>query len=104
MNASTTEKDFENDVEMLMDRVGWRTIYNETEGLPHADNNACAQVDYDCKLALKVDSLIGFVQETQPEEWAKIEGLYGAHTRERFLKRLTDELERPGDPNSRAPW
>ena len=97
MNASTTEKDFENDVEMLMDRVGWRTIYNETEGLPHADNNACAQVDYDCKLALKVDSLIGFVQETQPEEWAKIEGLYGAHTRERFLKRLTDELEPHGE-------
>lgn len=97
MNASTTEKDFENDVEWLMDRVGWRTIYNETEGLPHADNNACAQAEYDRKLALKVDSLIGFVQETQPEEWAKIEGLYGAHTRERFLKRLTDELEPHGE-------
>lgn len=97
MNASTTEKDFENDVEWLMDQAGWRTIYNETEGLPHADNNACAQADYDRKLALKVDSLIGFVQETQPEEWAKIEGLYGAHARERFLKRLTDELEPHGE-------
>lgn len=97
MNASTTEKDFENDVEMLMDRVGWRTIYNETEGLPHADNNACAQADYDRKLALKVNPLIGFVRETQPEEWAKIEGLYGAHARERFLKRLTDELEPHGE-------
>lgn len=97
MNASTTEKDFENDVEWLMDQAGWRTIYNETEGLPHADNNACAQADYDRKLALKVDSLIGFVQETQSEEWAKIEGLYGAHARERFLKRLTDELEPHGE-------
>lgn len=97
MNASTTEKDFENDVEWLMDQAGWRTIYNETEGLPHADNNACAQADYDRKLALKVDSLIGFVLETQPEEWAKIEGLYGAHARERFLKRLTDELEPHGE-------
>lgn len=97
MNASTTEKDFENDVEWLMDQAGWRTIYNETEGLPHADNNACAQADYDRKLALKVDSLIGFVQETQPEEWAKIEGLYGAHARERFLKRLADELEPHGE-------
>lgn len=97
MNASTTEKDFEGDVEWLMDQAGWRTIYNETEGLPHADNNACAQADYDRKLALKVDSLIGFVQETQPEEWAKIEGLYGAHARERFLKRLTDELEPHGE-------
>lgn len=84
MNASTTEKDFENDVELFMDQVGWRTIYNETEGLPHADNNACAQRDYDRKRALKVDSLIGFVRETQPEEWAKIEGLYGAHAQDAF--------------------
>ena len=43
--------------------------------------------------ALKVDSLVGFIQETQPEEWAKIEGLYGSRTQERFLKRLADELE-----------
>ena len=68
---NTSECNFEDDVEMFMDMIGWRTIYNDTEGLPHADNNAKAQADYDRKLALKVDSLIDFVRETQPEEWAK---------------------------------
>ncbi len=75
----TTERDFEDDVEKMLGEVGW-TIH-------------VGQADYDRKLALKVDSLINFVKETQPEEWAKIEGLYGSHTQERFLKRLVDELE-----------
>ncbi|MDU6011470.1 MAG: type I restriction endonuclease [Slackia sp.] len=79
----TTEKNFENNVEAFMDAVGWHTFPTPVEG----------QADYDRKLALKVDSLVGFVKETQPEEWAKIEGLYGSQTRERFLKRVCDELE-----------
>ena len=79
----TTEKVFEDDVEALMRKAGWRTFASNSE----------AQGDYDRKLALKVDSLVGFVRETQPEEWAKIEGLYGSHTQERFLKRLASELE-----------
>ena len=83
----TAEKNYEDDVEAILGLAGWRTF----------DNNAAAQADYDRKLALKVDSLTDFVQETQPEEWAKIDGLYGSHTRERFLKRLCDELEPHGE-------
>ena len=92
----TAEKNYEDDVEAILGLAGWRTF----------DNNAAAQADYDRKLALKVDSLIDFVQGTQPEEWAKIDGLYGSHTRERFLKRLCDELEPHGERGgcSSAPW
>ena len=79
----TTEKNFEDNVEFFLREVGWNTLATPVE----------AQTDYDRKIALKIDSLVGFVKETQPEEWAKIEGLYGSHTQERFLKRLTDELE-----------
>lgn len=79
----TSEKNFEDDVETILGLGGWRTFAS----------NAEAQADYDRKAALKVDSLVEFVQKTQPEEWAKIEGLYGARTRERFVKRLVDELE-----------
>lgn len=79
----TTEKNFENNVETFMGTIGWHTFPTPAEG----------QADYDRKLALKVDSLVEFVKETQPEEWAKIEGLYGSQTRERFLKRVCDELE-----------
>lgn len=85
--TKTSEKNFEDDVEAILGRVGWRTFAS----------NADAQADYDRRLALKVDSLVEFVQETQPGEWAKIEGLYGPHTRERFVKRLVDELEPHGD-------
>jgi type I restriction enzyme R subunit len=70
-----------------MRKAGWRTFAS----------NAEAQADYDRKLALKVDSLVGFVKETQPQEWAKIEGLYGTHTQERFLKRLVSELVAEGN-------
>ncbi len=81
--GTTTERNFEDDVEHLMHEAGWITL----------ESNIAAQADYDRKLALKVDSLVGFVKQTQPKEWAKIEKQYGAHAKERFLKRVTDELE-----------
>ena len=86
-SAKTSEKVFEDDVEAMLGLAGWRTFAS----------NAEAQADYDRKLALKVESLVGFVRETQPEEWAKIEGLYGSHTQERFLKRLCDEMGPHGE-------
>lgn len=79
----TSEKNFEDDVEAILGLGDWHTFAS----------NAEAQADYDRKAALKVNSLVEFVQKTQPEEWTKIEGLYGARTRERFVKRLVDELE-----------
>lgn len=81
--SKTTEKNFENNVESMMHDAGWGVFENNTE----------AQADYDRKRALKTESVIGFVRETQPEEWAKIEKMYGAQAEERFLKRLCDELE-----------
>ena len=49
--SNTTEKNFENDVERMMDDAGWHTF----------PSNAKAQSDYDRELALKVESLVGFV-------------------------------------------
>lgn len=89
--SNTTERNFEDDVERFMHDARWRTSYGE--GMSRAENIAASQAGYDRKLALKVDSLIGFIRETQPQEWAKIERQYGALARDRFLKRLCDELE-----------
>ncbi|MGI6221483.1 MAG: type I restriction endonuclease subunit R, partial [Coriobacteriales bacterium] len=82
-SSKTSEYDFENDVESFLHASGWSIF----------PDNATAQADYDRKLVLKTGSLIGFVKETQPVEWAKIENLYGEQAEERFLKRLCDELE-----------
>lgn len=95
--SNTTERNFEDDVERIMDEVGWRTIYNQTEGEPQADNNACAQADYDRKRALKVDSLVGFVRETQPREWQKIERQYGPNAQAQFLQRVSKSLDPHGE-------
>lgn len=81
--SDTTEKNFENDVERMMHDAGWKIFSSNVE----------AQTDYDRSLAFKVDSLISFIKETQPEEWAKIESLYGTHAADKFCKRLVSELE-----------
>lgn len=93
--GGTGESDFEDDVEALLGKAGWRTFSKERreaelEGQPKW---AVAQKDYDRKLAIKTDSLISFIEETQPKEWAKIEGLYGAKAKEEFMKRLVSVLE-----------
>ena len=88
-----SEKKFEDYVEHTLGSTGWRTTVNGVRSFPAFKDNADAQKDYDRSLALKIDSLIGFVKETQPEEWTKIEGMYGMQTKERFLKRVCDVLE-----------
>lgn len=88
-----SEKKFEDYVERTLGSTGWRTTVNGVRSFPGFKDNADAQKDYDRTTALKVDSLIGFVTETQPKEWAKIEGMYGTQTKERFLKRVCDVLE-----------
>ena len=67
---TTSERDFEDDVELFLERTGWKTFRKQrvTGG-----GFAVGQLDYDRELALKVDSLVDFVKETQPAEWAKIE-------------------------------
>ena len=75
----TTERNFEDDVERFLNGCGWMS--------------ATAN-DYNRKLALKIDSLVGFIRDTQPEEWAKIESMYGEQGAvEQFYKRVNNVLE-----------
>ncbi len=87
---ATQEKDFEADVETFLEQAGWKTWRAERAA---GATFSSAQTDYDRKLALKTESLVGFVKETQPDEWAKIESLYGANTEREFLKRACDAME-----------
>lgn len=93
--GGTGERDFEDDIEALLGKAGWKTFVKERR---EAELNGeskwlVAQKDYDRKIAIKTDSLISFIKETQPKEWAKVEGLYGAKAKDEFMKRLVSVLE-----------
>jgi type I restriction enzyme R subunit len=52
--------------------------------------------DYNRLLCLIPEDAIAFVQATQPKEWNKLKNQYGLEARERFLQRLSKEIERRG--------
>lgn len=55
--------------------------------------------DYDALRALDTAQLVGFIQETQPKEWARVVALRGGSeqlAREQFLDRLVSELDAKG--------
>ena len=52
--------------------------------------------DYDRALCLLPGDVLDFVQATQPKVWQRLSQHHGAEVRERFLKRLSSEIERRG--------
>lgn len=93
--GGTSEGDFEDDVEAYLGKAGWKTFEVERVAAKVSDQSKwnVAQRDYDRKLAIKKDSLIGFVKETQSKEWEKVEGLYGDKAQDKLLERIETVLE-----------
>ena len=52
--------------------------------------------DYDRELCLLPNDVVDFILATQPKEWEKLSQHYGARVKERFLTRLSSEIERRG--------
>ncbi len=52
--------------------------------------------DYDISLALDSGMTIAFIQATQPKKWTQLNKHYGADVRDKFLKRLSQEVEKRG--------
>lgn len=52
--------------------------------------------DYDRNLALDLQLLADFIQETQPNEWVRLHEIYGDQALESFAKRLDQELSQIG--------
>lgn len=50
-------------------------------------------------IALYTEDLLGFVKETQDEQWQKFRVLSPSHPEQHFLERVTSPLEKT-DPNS----
>ena len=55
--------------------------------------------DYDRTLCLLPNDVLDFVLATQPKEWQRLSQHYGAQVKERFLKRVSSEIERRGALN-----
>ena len=55
--------------------------------------------NYNQELALYSEDLLGFVQETQPQQWQKFCALYPNNADEKFLERVTNQLSK-ADPNA----
>jgi len=54
---------------------------------------------YDRQLALYPEDLLGFVQETQDEQWQKFAALYPGNPEQQFLERVANQLNK-SDPNA----
>ncbi|MCA9328588.1 type I restriction endonuclease subunit R, partial [Candidatus Saccharibacteria bacterium] len=52
--------------------------------------------DYDRNLALDLQLLASFIQETQPDEWERLHEIYGDQALESFAKRIDQELSQIG--------
>jgi len=84
MSDQTKELIFQNDVIDQMVAHGWKL------GAP---------ANYDRERAIYPEDLLGFVQETQPEQWKKFGTLYPTETERKFLDRVTSQLDK-ADPHA----
>lgn len=89
--TSLTERDFEDDVEQMLGDAGWTTARATRL------TNAQMAAGYDRHLALDTRTLLGFIQETQPDEWRKVADHYGPRAETEFLRRLVKVLEPKGE-------
>jgi type I restriction enzyme, R subunit len=51
---------------------------------------------FDCERALFPDVVLGFIRETQPKEWAKLEALHGDKTSEQIISDLCKWMDANG--------
>ena len=77
----TSEKDFETTIISHLVESGYR------------ERTAS---DYDKSLCLDPELVIDFIRATQIKTWEKLKEQYGSHVKERFVKRLVNEIKAKG--------
>ena len=76
-----TERKFEDHIEYELVESGYKKRKTES---------------YDKDLCSIPEDLIGFIKDTQPKQYEKLENQYGPQTEEKLLKRISDEIEKRG--------
>ncbi|MDO6750092.1 hypothetical protein, partial [Gilvimarinus sp. 1_MG-2023] len=77
--GKANESTFQNDIIKQLIANGW--LLGQPSG-------------YNRKLALYEEDLLGFVQETQPEQWQKYGKLYPQNPEQHFLERVAAQLSK----------
>ena len=108
MSAKVSERAFEDAIEAALLRHGPDELpavagavaeeappYGDPDMRPGGYRRRRAE-DYDRDLCLLPGDVVDFVQATQPKVWQRLSKHHGAEVRERFLKRLSSEIERRG--------
>ena len=77
-----TEKQLEEDIETyLLDHGGYK------RGDPK---------QFDRRLALDTQTLLSFIQTSQPKEWQRYTTIYGSQSETKFIQRVTEEINKYG--------
>jgi type I restriction enzyme R subunit len=76
-----TERKFEDHIEYELVESGYKKRKTES---------------YDKDLCSIPEDLIGFIKDTQPKQYEKLENQYGPQTEKKLLKRIYDEIEKRG--------
>ena len=108
MNAVISERAFEDAIEATLLLHGPDEVTTEPAGVaeepvsfgdPRMQPGGYHQrrsEDYDRELCLLPSDVVDFILATQPKEWEKLSQHYGGRMKERFLRRLSSEIERRG--------
>ena len=106
-----SERAFEDAIEAALlrhgpDEIGGTTPVASEARVPYGDDgmqpggyHKRRPQDYDRTLCLLPNDVLDFVLATQPQEWQRLSQHYGPQVKERFLKRLSSEIERRGALN-----
>ena len=76
-----TETNFEDHIEERLNQSGYRSL---------------SPADYDKYACLIREELLGFIRDSKPEEYRKLEFQHGAQTPDKLLNRIVTQIERRG--------
>lgn len=83
MAIDVSEKNFEAQIEHVLRNTHG---YQKRDSLDH----------YDPKLCLNPQDVIDFIYTTQPKQWEKLKRVYGEDAKQKFLWRLSEQIEKRG--------
>lgn len=90
-----TERIFEDELCDHLTTHGWSERFH-IDAAKAAQRGASLANGYSREFALLPDDLLTFIQETQPEEWAKFKKTHNGQSEPVFLKRVSEQLNRHG--------